>query len=353
MRIIAVALAAFTVSACSPPQDAVRISGSSTVFPFARTVAEHYAVKFDAPAPVIEMTGTGGGFQAFCAAGSAIDIANASRAIKKSERELCAGNGYEDVVQFRIGHDGIVIAASRENPLRSLTLDQIYRGLAKDLPAAGGFAPNPHELWSDVDPSLPAIQIEAHGPPPTSGTRDAFVELALEAGARAHPALAALAEADPRAFAARAGALREDGRWIDEGENDNAIIQIIRQSSYALGVFGYSFYDQNRAIIDGVAVEGASPDFAAIADGEYPLARSLYFYTEPGRASREVAGYILEFTSESAVGPYGYVIEKGLIPLGRDKRREERRKAAALAALAEERAEMETADETGAGTQTP
>ena len=314
----------------------MRISGSSTVFPFARTVAEHYAVKFNRAAPVIEMTGTGGGFQAFCAENSIVDIANASRAIKRSERELCARNGYAEVVQFRIGHDGIVIAASRANPLQSLSLAQLYRGLAKDLPTADGFAPNPHELWSDVDPSLPVIPIEAHGPPPTSGTRDAFVELALEAGAKLDPALAALAKTDPDGFAARAGALREDGRWIDEGENDNAIIQIIRQSSYALGVFGYSFYDQNRAIIDGVAVNGAAPDFDAIAAGDYPLARSLYFYTEPGRARPEIAAYILEFTSESAVGPYGYVVEKGLIPLPEEERLKERRKAADLAALAEE-----------------
>ena len=336
MRMCTTVFAVLTLGACSAPEDAVRISGSSTVFPFARTVAEHYAVKFDRAAPVIEMTGTGGGFQAFCAEGSVVDIANASRSIKQSERDLCARNGYEEVVQFRIGHDGIVIAAARENPLQSLTLAQLYRGLAKDLPTADGFTPNPYALWSQVDPSLPAIQIEVHGPPPTSGTRDAFVELALEAGAARDPALAALAETDPEAFAARAGALREDGRWIDEGENDNAIIQIIRQSSYALGVFGYSFYDQNRAIIDGVAVGGAAPNFNAIAGGDYPLARSLYFYTEPGRAGPEIAAYILEFTSESAVGPYGYVVEKGLIPLPEEERRRERRKAAALAALAEE-----------------
>jgi len=299
------------------------------------------------------MTGTGGGFQAFCAAGSPIDIANASRAIKKSERDLCARNGHGEIVQFRIGHDGIVIAASRNNPLRALTLDQLYRGLAKDLPAADGFAPNPHALWSEVDPSLPAVPIEAHGPPPTSGTRDAFVELALEAGAQATPALAALKQTDPDAFAARAGALREDGRWIDEGENDNAIIQIIRQSPYALGVFGYSFYDQNRAIIDGVAVEGAAPDFDAIAGGAYPLARSLYFYTETQRANREVAAYILEFTSESAVGPYGYVVEKGLIPLAPDERREERRKAAALAQRIEGTGRETGADAGGVGGETP
>ena len=332
MRFFSTVLLCILAGACAAPEDAVRISGSSTVFPFARTVSEHYAVKFQARAPVIEMTGTGGGLQAFCSRGSAIDIANASRSIKQSERDLCAGNGVEEIVEFRIGHDGIVIAASRRNPLKSLTLEQIYRALAKDLPSQGGFAPNPHETWADVDPALPDIPIEVHGPPPTSGTRDAFVELALEVGAEADPHLAALAEEDERAFAARAGAMREDGRWIDEGENDNAIIQIIRQSPYALGVFGYSFYDQNRAIIDGVAVGGAPPNFEAIADGAYPLARSLYFYVDPARVDAHVANYVLEFTSESAVGPYGYTADKGLIPLPADARREERMKAAALAA---------------------
>ena len=337
MRLIWLVSLMIGVGACSAPETPVRISGSSTVFPFSRTVAEHYAAKFQARAPVIEMTGTGGGLQAFCGRDSAINIANASRSIKQSERDLCARNGVNDIIEFRIGHDGIVIAASRENPLSSLTLEQLYRGLAKDLPTANGFAPNPHRRWSDVDPALPDIPIEVHGPPPTSGTRDAFVELALEAGARANPRLAALAETDHDAFAARAGAMREDGGWIDEGENDNAIIQIIRQSPYALGVFGYSFYDQNQAIIDGVAVDGAPPAFAAIAAGDYPLARSLYFYVDSTRADSRVANFVLEFMSDSALGPFGYVAEKGLIPLPEEIRQTERSKAAALAARIAER----------------
>ena len=295
-------------------------------------------MKFQERAPIIEMTGTGGGMQIFCAANSPIDIANASRAIKPSEVELCKSNGVTDVVEFKIGFDGIVIAASRDNPLVGLTLKQLYLGLAKDLPSEGGFKPNAYERWNEVDPTLPPIPIEVHGPPPTSGTRDAFVELALEEGAHKHPALHDLAAADPDAFAARAGALREDGRWIDEGENDNAIIQIIRQSSSALGVFGYSFFDQNRAIIDGIAVNGAPPQFDAIAEGEYPLARSLYFYVAPGRADINVANYTLEFMSESTVGPYGYLIDKGLIPLPESARREQRQKATKLSAEVARRA---------------
>ena len=338
IRFIFIALAAN----CAAADDAVRIAGSSTVFPFARTVAEHYAVKFHTRAPVIEMTGTGGGLQAFCAAGSSIDIANASRAIKPSEKELCARNNVGEIVEFRIGYDGIVIAAGRDNPLQGLTLDQLYRGLAKDLPTETGFQPNPNETWSDVDPTLPDIPIEAHGPPPTSGTRDAFVELALEMGALASPRLKLLAETDKDTFAARAGALREDGRWVDEGENDNAIIQIIRASPYALGIFGYSFYDQNRALVNGVKIGSAKPSFDAINSGEYPLARSLYFYVAADRADRGVADYVLEFVGESAIGAFGYTTDKGLIPLPKNLRVEEREKARALATKVSERAKGET-----------
>lgn len=326
------AMVAVLLTSCAPPDEAVRIVGSSTVFPFSRTVAEHYAIKFQTRAPIVEMTGTGGGLKIFCTAGSQVHVANASRRIKQSERDLCAQNGVEGIVEFKIGYDGIVIAASRDNPLSALTLEQLYRGLAKDLPSESGFIPNPHRSWADVDPSLPPVEIEVHGPPPTSGTRDAFVELALEVGAKHHPALQALAKSDPAAFAARAGALREDGRWVDEGENDNAIIQLIRQSDRAIGVFGYSFYDQNRTLINGIAVEGAVPTFGAIAARDYPLARSLYLYTAPSRATSAVADYLLEFTSEAAMGPYGYLAAKGLISLPDEDRRLGRATALALAA---------------------
>lgn len=323
--------AALFLGACSAPDDAVRIVGSSTVFPFSRTVAEHYSVKFQTRAPIVEVTGTGGGFQIFCGPNSPVHIANASRSIRQSELDRCAANGVADVIEFKIGYDGIVIAAGRENPLSELTLTQIYLALAKDLPGEGGFVPNPHETWADVDPSLPDIEIEVHGPPPTSGTRDAFVELALEVGAESIPELAALAEDDSDAFAARAGAMREDGRWIDEGENDNAIIQLIRTSSQAVGVFGYSFYDQNRALIDGIEVDGNQPGLETIADGRYPLARSMYFYTDHERATADVINYILEFTSESASGPYGYLASKGLIALPDEDRHAMRARARSLA----------------------
>jgi len=323
--------------ACAPPEDAVRIVGSSTVFPFSRTVAEHYAAKTGSRAPVVEMTGTGGGMQIFCTPNSPVNIANASRAITASELEACAEAGAGDILEFRVGYDGIVVVAARENPLKSLTLDQLYRAIAKDLPTGDGFGKNPNELWSDVDPALPPIPIQVHGPPPTSGTRDAFIELAMMEGAKEKPALRELARTDERAFAARAGALREDGRWIDEGENDNAIIQIIRQSPHALGVFGYSFYEQNRPVLDGVAIDGSAPDFDAIADGRYPLARSLFFYADPARADAHVAGYVMEFMSESAIGPFGYLVDKGLIPASDDERLAGRAAARSLLARAADR----------------
>lgn len=324
-------LLAGIVASCAPDGSTVRIIGSSTVFPFSRAVAERTAYKFHTPSPVVEMTGTGGGLQLFCSRDSNINVANASRPIKPSESARCAANNVGDIIEFRIGYDGIVVAVARDNPLQALTLDQVYRAVAKDLPSANGFAPNPHRSWSDVDPALPDIAIEVHGPPPTSGTRDAFVEIALENGAKSIPELARLAKTDPDAFKARAGALREDGHWIDEGENDNAIIQLIRSSQVAIGVFGYSFYDQNRALVRGVSIDGDAPSIAGIQRGSYPLSRSLYFYVNATRADAPVARYTLEFMSESAAGEFGYLQEKGLAPLNPSDRAVEYEKARDLA----------------------
>ncbi len=318
--------AAALVAGCAEPREAVRIVGSSTVFPFSRTVAEHTAVKFDQPSPIVEMTGTGGGIQQFCRGTGAIDIANASRQIKDSETDLCRTHGVE-AVGFRIGYDGIVVAAAPTNPVKALTREEIYLAIAKDLPGPAGFEPNPNRLWSDVNPQLPDIEIEVHGPPPTSGTRDAFVELALEAGAREIPALAALEEQDPEQFKARAGALREDGRWVDEGENDNAIIQLIRSSPTPIAVFGYSYFDQNRGVVSGITIDGEAASINAIAGGRYPLARSLYFYVNGARARPMLANYVLEFISEPALGRAGYLAEKGLVPLPAHVFEVERRKA--------------------------
>ena len=328
--------AAFILPSCNrSSEEVVRIVGSSTVYPFSRTVSERFSVKSGISAPVIEVTGTGAGFKRFCSGPGAADISNASRRMKQSEFELCRKNSVFPVMEFMIGYDGIVAAISPENPLSSLTLDQLYLGLARDIPSEnGGFIANPYQRWNEIDPSLPDLPILVHGPPPTSGTRDAFVELAMHGGAQMVPSLSALKGDDKAAFNARAGAIREDGRWIDEGENDNAIIQIIRQSDHAIGVFGFSFFEQNQDLVEGLALSDVDPSFSTIADRSYPLARSLFFYShvETAQTRDDVREYIQEFLSEAAIGELGYLIEKGLIPLAQEKREEQRSKATTLAA---------------------
>lgn len=329
--IVLVMFLAAVLASCAPSgEEAVRIVGSSTVYPFSRTVAERFSIKSGRPAPVIEVTGTGAGFKRFCSGPGAADISNASRRIEPSEMELCRKNGVDPIAEFMFGYDGIVIAVAPDNPLHDLTLEQIYLALARDIPGDNGqFMPNPYRKWSQIAPSLPDIPILVHGPPPTSGTRDAFVELAMQGGARRYPAIADLKESDPELFKARSEALREDGIWIDEGENDNAIIQIIRQSDSAVGVFGFSFYEQNRSIISAIALGGISPDFQTISDQSYPLARSLYFYTDEERARQrqDIQEYINEFASDSAIGEFGYLAEKGLITLPPEKRKALREQA--------------------------
>lgn len=328
--VLCVLIVSFLVSACSKQTDQpIRIVGSSTVYPFSRTVAERYAIKSGERAPVIEVTGTGAGFKRFCTGPGAADVSNASRPIKNSETELCRSNEIVDIVEFTIGFDGVVAAVDYDNPLKTLTLKQFYLALARDIPDGnGGFVPNPHKRWSDVDPSLPDIRIEVHGPPPTSGTRDAFVELVMQVGAEELPELADLKKADEHIFEARAGAIREDGLWIDEGENDNAIIQIIRQSDEAIGVFGFSFYDQNQDLVKGVALHDVLPTALTIADHSYPLSRSLFFYSDAEILQKrpDVREYIREFLSEAAIGEFGYLAEKGLIPLSSEIRQNMRNK---------------------------
>jgi phosphate transport system substrate-binding protein len=324
-------LASGVLVSCAPSgREVVRIVGSSTVYPFSRTVSERFAIKSGYSAPVIEVTGTGAGFKRFCSGPGAADISNASRKIEAGELSKCQENGVFPIVEFMFGYDGIVVAVSPENPLRNLTLDQLYLALAREIPGPKGeWVSNPYQHWSEIDPSLPDIPILVHGPPPTSGTRDAFVELGMEGGAKQLPALGELKTRDPSLFKARAGGIREDGVWIDEGENDNAIIQIIRQSDYSIGIFGYSFYEQNTGIVKAVSLSGVEPDYASIARQDYPLARSLYFYSQEKSIRRrlDIQEYINEFVSEAAIGPYGYLAEKGLISLADPKRQALREQA--------------------------
>ena len=314
----------------------IKIVGSSTVAPFSTTVAEQFGAISDHPAPIVETTGTGGGFKAFCNAIGPDEpsIVNASRKIKESERQLCANSGIANPFEVKIGYDGIVLANAKSGPELNLTKEEIFRALAANLPdGEGGWVRNPHRTWQDVNPDLPDMRILVSGPPPTSGTRDAFAEIALETGALALPEMAALQETNPTAFTARAREIRNDGAWIDSGENDSSIINTLLRNDDSVGVLGYSFLEQNLDRVKAARISGVAPTFENITRGEYGVSRSMYFYIKienrdlvPG-----LADFVGEFTQEDAWGPDGYLIEKGLIPLLSEER--QRVRETALAAL--------------------
>lgn len=324
-------------------RDTIRVTGSSTVFPFATLVAEDFAQRTGLTTPVIESTGSGGGIAAFCAGIglSTPDIANASRRMKASEFQLCQDNDVTDIIEVKIGFDGIVVAIAKDSPFLDfddalrLTKREIYLALAKELPTSDDDCTpvaNPNLVWSDVNPDLPDLDIEAYGPGPTSGTRDAFVEIVMEDGAMSFACLAELAETDETAFIQRAHTVREDQLWIDSGENDNAIVGTLRRNSGAVGVFGYSFLDQNRDELVGAEIDGAAPTFENIASGEYGVSRSMYFYMKKAHVEL-VPGmqeYAATFVSDAAAGPFGYLVDKGLIPLAAEMRAANQARVAAL-----------------------
>ena len=305
------------------PRQQAWAAGSSTVFPFATRVAENVARSTGGAAAKVESLGTGGGIKLFCGgAGPAYpDVANASRPMKKSEFELCAKNGVTDVVEIKVGFDGIVIANARGGGTYDLTLDEIYRGLADEVPVGGAFAKNTAKTWSDVEKTLPGDRIQVYGPPPTSGTRDAFVELAMEAGAKKNPTLKALKESDEEAFKARAHTVRREGAWVDSGENDNAIVQTLTKTPGSLGVFGYSFLENNGDMVKAASIEGVAPSMATIADGSYPLSRSLFIYVKKGAigVTPGLKEFVQGFVSDAASGKGGYLLTRGLIPLPADQ----------------------------------
>ena len=328
------ALAALGLAAPAQARDQIRIVGSSTVFPFSTAVAESFGRAGGFKTPVVESTGTGGGIQLFCS-GAGLDtpdIANASRRIKPGEVETCAKNGVAEIVEVKIGYDGIVLANSKKHVRLNLTQEQIFRALAKQVPIDGKLAPNPYKLWSDIDPSLPKHKIEVLGPPPTSGTRDAFVELAMEGGAEAFPMLKELKAKDEKAFKAVAHALREDGAYVEAGENDNLIVQKLEANPNAVGVFGFSFLEQNADRIQGSLVANVAPTFDNIASGKYGISRSLYFYVKKAHIARVpgIQEFVAEFTSDAAAGEEGYLADKGLIPLTDAERKGVRDGALAL-----------------------
>lgn len=323
----AMTMALMGTTAAQAARDYISIVGSSTVYPFATVVAEQFGKTTGFKTPKIESTGSGGGFKLFCAGVGVThpDITNASRAIKSSEIEKCAANGVKDIVEVKIGYDGIVLANSKEAAQMQLSTKDIFLALAKQVPDPKDPAKlidNPYTTWKDVNSSLPANKIEVLGPPPTSGTRDAFVELAMESGAKAFDSLKALRGEDKKAFKKVAHTLREDGHYIEAGENDNLIVQKLQANKAAIGIFGFSFLDQNADVIQGSVVNGEAPSFENIAEGKYPVSRPLFFYVKKAHVDTipGVREYLAEFSSEKAWGEDGYLADKGMIPMPAQER---------------------------------
>lgn len=309
--------------------DNITIVGSSTVYPFATVVAEHFGKTTDFRTPIVESTGSGGGMKLFCAGvgESYPDITNASRRIKSSEFKQCQSNGVKDIIEVKVGYDGIVLGSSKEAAQMDLRLQDIFLALAKEIPDPDGsesLVKNSNKTWADVNDSLPAIKIEVLGPPPTSGTRDAFSELALEGGCKTFGWIKAIARSDKVRYKEICHTIREDGAYIEAGENDNLIIQKLRENPAALGLFGFSFLDQNSDIIQGTAVEGVAPEFELIADGSYPVARPLYIYGKTAHigVTPGLEEFMMAFTEDAAFGEEGYLTDKGLIPMPEAERAE-------------------------------
>jgi phosphate transport system substrate-binding protein len=321
---LALAASGLFVGGAAEARDQIRIVGSSTVYPFTTTVAEQFGKSSGMKTPVVESTGTGGGMKLFCAGVGEghPDATNASRRMKKSEFEQCQKNGVKDIVEINVGFDGLTVAQSKQGTPIKLSLPQLLAAVAKEVPGPDGkLIPNPNKNWSDIDKSLPNTKIEVLGPPPTSGTRDSFHELLLEKGAEHTPALAALKKADSKAFDKVWKTLREDGAYVEAGENDNVIVAKLEANKNAFGVFGYSFLEENQGKLRGVPLNGVAPEFDAITSGKYPGARRMYVYIKKQHVGL-VPGldkFALEYVSAKALGEDGYLAKKGLVTLPKNE----------------------------------
>jgi phosphate transport system substrate-binding protein len=330
------AVAALTTGSPALARDQIKVVGSSTVYPYTQAVAEEFGKKTGKKAPVVESTGTGGGMKIFCqGVGEANpDITGASRAMKKSEWEQCTKNGVTDITELQIGYDGLSVAQSKKGKPIDLSKAQLYLALASEIPDGDKLIPNPHKKWSDVDKSLPDVAITVYGPPPTSGTRDAFVELSMHEGCKAldyyKKKKSELEKADfDKLVTDTCTKMRQDGPFIEAGENDNLIVQRIEADPNALGIFGYSFLYENQDKLQGVKIGGVEPSFDTIADGSYGLSRPLFIYIK--NAHRKVIPglneFVAEYTSNEAMGPDGYLHERGLVVLAPDALKEVQERA--------------------------
>lgn len=309
---------AFTGAAVA--RDQIRIVGSSTVYPFTTAVAEQFGKSGAGKTPVVESTGTGGGMKLFCAGvGEAHpDLTNASRAMKKSEFEDCQKNGVKDIVEIKVGIDGLTIAQSKNGPAIKLTMEQVFLALAGQVPGKDGkLVANPYKTWSDIASSLPNVKIEVLGPPPTSGTRDSFHELFMEVGAKKVAALKDMQKADAKGFEKLWKSVRKDGAYVEAGENDNVIVQKLEGNKNAFGIFGYSFLEENAAKLRGVAIDGVEPTYDNIASGKYEGSRPLFVYVKKQHVGvvPGIDKFVAEYVSPKAMSKDGYLARKGLVAL--------------------------------------
>ncbi len=309
-------------------RDTLNVVGSSTVYPFTTVVAEQFGKTSKFNTPKVEGTGSGGGMKLFCA-GVGVehpDATGSSRRIKQSEFDQCQRNGVKDIIEVKVGYDGIAIANSKQAKPMDLTLKDVFLALAKEVPDPNSkvfkLITNPYKTWKDVNPSLPNIAIEVIGPPPTSGTRDAFVELAMEGGCKKFEAIAAEKTANKNNYKRICHTLREDGAYIEGGEHDNLIVQKLIANPEAVGVFGFSFLDQNSDKVQGASINGVPVTFESIADGSYPVSRPMYMYAKKAHIGSVpgIEEFLAEYTSEKAWGDEGYLVDKGMIPMPKKER---------------------------------
>ncbi|MEK9842877.1 substrate-binding domain-containing protein [Thalassospira sp.] len=323
---MAASLALVSVVSAAQARDQVRIVGSSTIFPLTTKVAEHFARTTGEPAPVVESTGSGGGFKLFCGGvGEQYpDIVDASRPISGSETAICAANSVRKISEIKIGYDGIVLLGSREAPTMSLTARQLYLALARTIPVNGASVPNPNVKWSDVDPSLPDLKIRVYGPPPTSGTRDLMGQLLLDKGCSTFADIASLESSDPDSFRLLCRTIREDGAYIEAGENDRLVISKLEKDPTSYGVMGFNNLERNREKLRGITINGIEPDYETILDGSYPGSRALYLYVKDDHEQlvRSLGAFVSTYVSEAVIGEDGLLVENGLVPLTEEERQE-------------------------------
>ena len=317
LRIAVVAASAFGLASVAQAAEQIRIVGSSTVYPFSSYVAEELGATTDIRTPVVESTGSGGGMKLFCAGvgSDTPDITNASRRMKPSEFKLCNQNGVTDITEHVVGFDGIVSAQSKQDKAINLTREQVTLAVAAKVPKNGKLVDNPYNNWSDIDSSLPDREILIMGPPTSSGTRDAFEELVMEYGSE-----------NIDGYDEAYTTIRQDGKYVPSGENDNLIVQKIEQNKDAFGIFGFSYLEENRDKIQGARIDGVEPERDLISSGEYPVARSLFFYTKNAHLKKVkgMSQYVDMFLSDQMVSDRGYLKPLGLIPLPEKRLKAER-----------------------------